>query len=49
MISCPTVKGIAVSKAVPMTMESPSSINRETASFVEKIFWLNVLKHKYRR
>jgi len=25
-------------------MESPSSINLDTASFVEKTFWLNVLR-----
>ena len=35
-------KGMAVSKAVPITMESPSPMNRETASFVEKIFRSNI-------
>jgi hypothetical protein len=29
---------MAASKAAPMKTESPSSMNRDTASFIEKIF-----------
>src|SRR4030042_4947176 len=40
-ISCPTANGMAASKAAPMTMESPSSTNLDTASFIVKILWVN--------
>jgi hypothetical protein len=49
MISCPTANGMAASKAEPIAMESPSSTNLDTASFIEKTLWVKRALAKSRK